>query len=573
MNADRLLTHYHRIADAPDAITRLRRFILDLAVRGKLVPQDPKDEPASELLKRIAAEKARLVKAGDIRKGNPLLPISADELPFELPSGWAWARLGGLIHLVSGQHLQPPEYSDDPKAGLPYITGPSDFGDDGLQISRFALVRKAVAKKGQLLLTVKGSGVGKTTTCDIPEVAISRQLMALTAIEWNARFLVLITHRLAEKLQEEARSLIPGISREDVEEFVFPLPPLAEQRRIVAKVDELMALCDRLESARAERETTRDRLAAASLTRLNTPDPDTFHDDARFALNALPAITKRPDQIKQLRQTILNLAVRGKLVPQDSRDEPAARLLKRIGSGWSEDAYKMRLYDESATNDSDGEPCRVSTGWEWALVEHCFNVSGGIQKTPARTPKGNAFPYLGVGNVYRGRLELANVKQFELVEGELERLRLHPGDILVVEGNGSPNEIGRCAVWNGEIENCVHQNHLIRCRPRLLDLTQYTALYLNSPDGMAEMKRLAITSAGLFSLSVGKIRKIPLPLPPLSEQRRIVAKVDELMALCDRMEASLATGDDTRRRLLDALLAEALTYQDSERESSHLGQN
>lgn len=201
MNADRLLAHYEKVADAPEAIARLRHFILDLAVRGKLLPQGAGDEPASELLKRIAEEKARLVKAGEIRRETPLPSISAEELPFDLPRGWAWTRLGNLIHLVSGQHLQPPEYSEDPKVGLPYITGPSDFGAEGLQIRRFALVRKAVAKKGQLLLTVKGSGVGKTTTCNIPEVAISRQLMALTAIEWDGRFLLLVTHRLAERLK------------------------------------------------------------------------------------------------------------------------------------------------------------------------------------------------------------------------------------------------------------------------------------------------------------------------------------------------------------------------------------
>src|SRR5713226_6194317 len=113
MNAECLLSAYERIADAPDAIARLRRFILDLAVRGKLVPQDPNDEPASELLKRIAAEKARLVKAGEIRTDKPLPRISQDEQPFDLPFGWVWTRLGDLIHLVSGQHLQPPEYSED----------------------------------------------------------------------------------------------------------------------------------------------------------------------------------------------------------------------------------------------------------------------------------------------------------------------------------------------------------------------------------------------------------------------------------------------------------------------------
>ena len=119
MNVERLLAVYEQISEAPDAVARLRRFVLHLAVRGKLVEQDARDESASKLLKRIEADKARLVKAGKIRKPKPLAEISSDELPFDLPSGWAWARLGTLIDLVSGQHLQPPEYSEDHTKGLP----------------------------------------------------------------------------------------------------------------------------------------------------------------------------------------------------------------------------------------------------------------------------------------------------------------------------------------------------------------------------------------------------------------------------------------------------------------------
>ena len=191
-----------------------------------------------------------------------------------------------------------------------------------------------------------------------------------------------------------------------------------------------MALCDRLEAARAEREATRDRLTAASLARLNAPDPDpaTFATHARFALDNLPALTTRPDQIKQLRQTILNLAVRGKLVPQDPTDEPASELLRRIAGGWTPELRANKMLEIFP------EP---SIGWDWALIDHCFQVTGGIQKTPARAPRGNAFPYLGVGNVYRNRLKLTDIKQFELVAGELERYCLKPNDIMVVEGNGS----------------------------------------------------------------------------------------------------------------------------------------
>lgn len=221
MNPAQLLTHFDRISEAPDAIPRLRRFILDLAVRGKLVEQDPRDEPASELLKRIQDERARLVLKGWIRKQDLQDEIAPQDIPFPLPECWAWARLGDVIHLVSGQHLRPGEYSDQPQSGLPYITGPADFGQNGLVITRYAAARKAVAKKGQTLLTVKGAGVGKTAICDLPEVAICRQLMVMTAIEWSQPYLLLITHRLAAVLKESARSLIPGISREDVDQFVI----------------------------------------------------------------------------------------------------------------------------------------------------------------------------------------------------------------------------------------------------------------------------------------------------------------------------------------------------------------
>ncbi len=265
MNPAQLLAHFDRVAEAPDAVPRLRRFILDLAVRGKLVEQDPEDEPASDLLKRVHAEKERLIKSGKIRGHQPQRKTEANEVPFALPKLWVWARLGDVIHLVSGQHLQPGEYSDQSQSSLPYVTGPADFGENGLMITRYAIVRKAVAMQGQILLTVKGAGVGKTAVCNLPEVAISRQLMAMAAIQWSQRFLLLTAHRLATALKDSARSLIPGISREDVDQFIFGLPPLAEQHRIVAKVDELMALCDALEAELMNIVTLRRQVLEATL--------------------------------------------------------------------------------------------------------------------------------------------------------------------------------------------------------------------------------------------------------------------------------------------------------------------
>jgi type I restriction enzyme S subunit len=354
----------------------------------------------------------------------------------------------------------------------------------------------------------------------------------------------------------------------------LPIPPLAEQRRIVAKADELMALCDQLEAAKTEREQSRDRLVSASLHRLNSPagtteadapdlparQADAFRDHACFVFNHLPRLITRPEHIKQLRQTILNLAVCGRLVPQDSNDEPAVELLKRvIQSTLQSSAQSRKGAKLQPLNDENSEtPFQIPSSWLWLRIGTLFEVAGGIQKTPLRVPNSNAFPYLGVGNVYRGRLDLTTVKEFELQDGELERWHLEVGDLLIIEGNGSLSEIGRCAIWNGEIESCVHQNHVIRCRPFDLQVSPFVLQFLNSPAGTAIMQRLAITTSGLYSLSVGKIRQIEVPLPPLAEQRRIVARVDELMALCDQLEAQLTSTEADSRRLLEAVLHEAL---------------
>ncbi|MGR9188802.1 restriction endonuclease subunit S [Rhizobium leguminosarum] len=558
MNAESLLVHYEKIADAPDAIARLRSFILDLAVLGKLVAQDTNDEPASELLKQIEREKVRLAKAGSISKPKQLLPSARDVVPFDVPVGWCYTRLGNIISLLSGQHLQPLEYSEVPSSGVPYITGPSDFTENGLNISRYALVRKAIAKRGQLLLTVKGSGVGKTTICDLPEVAISRQLMSLTPIMWNLGFLSIVTHRLAVALREQARSLIPGIAREDVENFTALLPPLAEQGRIVVKVDELMALCDQLETARTAQEATRDRLAAASLARLNSPDPETFADDAHFALDALPALTARPDQIKQLRQTILNLAVRGKLVPQDPKDEPAEELLKRIAEGKTAKS-RVKRQDALPPIDLDQAPFDLPAGWAWGRFPELGTFGRGKSKhrprnDPALFVNGNHL-VIQTGDVARskGLIQTYTSKYNDF--GLAQSLKWPKGTMCItIAANIADSGIL-------SFDACFPDSVVGFVPAVLFQNARYFEYFVRT--AKANLLEFAPATAQK-NINLDILNQVLIPLPPLGEQHRIVAKVDELMALCDQLEATLTITGDTRRQLLNALLAEALTPANDE---------
>lgn len=246
-NAKRIFNNFNMLYDNPGNVSELRKAILQLAVQGRLVPQDSRDEPASVLLEKIGAEKERLVKEGKIKKGKPLLPIGFDEVPYELPVGWVWARLGDCISLISGQHLKPLEYNSD-RVGIPYLTGPAEFGEKTPSPTRWTILRKAVAVEGDILLTVKGSGVGKINYIENGEIAISRQLMAIRSILLRNMYVRIYLRSKETSLQDKKTGIaIPGIGRDDVNNLLVPVPPFAEQERVVAKVDDLMRLCDELE--------------------------------------------------------------------------------------------------------------------------------------------------------------------------------------------------------------------------------------------------------------------------------------------------------------------------------------
>lgn len=168
--------------------------------------------------------------------------------------------------------------------------------------------------------------------------------------------------------------------------------------------------------------------------------------------------------------------------------------------------------------------------WETRELAECFEIVSGIQKTPARSPKDNPVPYLTVANVYRGRIDLSDIRYFEVTSKEIEKLKLQDKDILIVEGNGSGNEIGRCAIWHNELPLCIHQNHIIRMRRKTADiLPEYALHYLNSEAGKSIIRERSKTTAGLFNLSAGKIKTIPLPMASLDEQSEIIYLIDSLL--------------------------------------------
>jgi type I restriction enzyme, S subunit len=558
MNAERLLAHFEQIADAPDAIARLRRFILDLAGRGKLVPQDANDEPASELLKRIAKERARLVRAGEVRKSE-VDPVIEESAPFSVPSKWTWTRLGSIADWGSGS-TPPRGNSDFYGGGIPWLKSGELNDNRALAGSEETVTQLAIDKgsfrlnkPGDVLLAMYGATIGKVAI--LAARAVTNQAVCgctpFAGVFNQFLFLFLLSQREQFHLASEGGAQ-PNISKVKIVWTPFPLPPFAEQHRIVAKVDELMGLCERLQAARAGREARRDRLTAASLARLDAPDPETFQADARFALHALPALTTRPDQIKQLRQTILNLAVHGKLVPQDPNDEPTRELLGRFAARKAK-GRKGRDWSQG-TSSQRSPPFEPPSGWSWTTIdETAQRVTVGYVGPMRDQYVENGVPFLRSqnvrANIFReeGLIHISPAFHQKIIKSALV-----PGDVVVVRSGN----VGTACVIPSTVKEANCSDLVVVQKPECV-LPEFLCFYLNSL--AAAHIEAGSVGVALTHFNTKSVATMPLPLPPLAEQQRIVAKVDALLALCDGLEASLAATANSRCRLLDALLVEALT--------------
>jgi type I restriction enzyme S subunit len=352
---------------------------------------------------------------------------------------------------------------------------------------------------------------------------------------------------LQESVRRDARLSMKGaagqlrVPPEFIERLVIPIPPPVEQLRIVAEI---------------EKQITRLDAAVAALKRVQT-------------------------NLKRYRGAILKDACEGRLVPTEAEVarrehlpyEPASILLERMlverRSRWETSQLAKLRTSSVAPSDAwrakypNPEVPEIETlpplpeGWTWTTLSQLSEIQGGIQKQPSRKPAQNSYPFLRVANVLRGRLDLSEIHQIELFKGELEKLRLAAGDLLIVEGNGSPSEIGRMAIWRGEIENCVHQNHIIRSRLLGGMLPAYVAAYWNSRLGASSVLKVASSTSGLYTLSVSKVGRIPIPLPPLAEQERIIAEIERCLSVNDELDSQLEANVKRAERLRQSVFKSA----------------
>jgi type I restriction enzyme S subunit len=561
------------LAGAPNGIKKLRELILELAVRGKLVPQDPNDEPASELLKRIAEEKARLVAEGKIKKQKPPTEINEEEKPFNVPTDWEWVRLDSLLEKIGAGSTPLGGKQAYVSDGVKFLRS-QNVWNEGLRLNDVAFIPEETHQKmsgthvkaGDMLFNITGASIGRCAAVpsDFDTGNVSQHVTIIRPVSNDTQpFLHVVL--VSQLVQRTVMDVQVGVSREGLSigklsQFLIPFPPEAEQHRIVYKVDELMALCDRLEAQQADAESAHAQLVQALLDSLTqAADGEDFAASwQRLAEHFHNLFTTEPS-IDALKQALLQLAVMGKLVPQDASDAPASEQLKRVELEKQATFNGRNRVEKLRPADADDEkPFTLPSQWVWArLGELAVNgPSNGFSPKPASVET----PYrcLTLSATTRG---VFNNQCFKFVDIDTDTARkyfLKNGDLLIQRAN-SIDYVGVSAIYDGADDQFIFPDLIMRIKiSECLD-KYFIHCYLSSVAGRAYFRAHATgTQGNMPKINQGTVVNAPVPIPPLAEQHRIVAKVDQLMALCDQLKTRLTQARHFNEQLASALVEQAV---------------
>ncbi|AKG33125.1 restriction endonuclease subunit S [Salmonella enterica subsp. enterica serovar Lubbock] len=547
-------------------IKKLRELILELAVRGKLVPQDPNDEPASELLKHIAAEKAELVKQGKIKKPKPLPEISEEEKPFELPAGWEWIKISEIGH-DWGQKTPDEDFT--------YIDVGSINKEYGIIEEPSILSAKDAPSRARKIVQ-KGTVIYSTVrpyllNIAIIESAFSPEPIASTAFAiihpytaMNANFIYYyLRSPVFINYVESCQTGVayPAINDKQFFSGIIAVPPSSEQARITKKIKELMSLCDQLEQHSLTSLDAHQQLVETLLTTLtDSQNADELTENwARISEHFDTLFTTEPS-IEALKQTILQLAVMGKLVPQDPNDEPASELLKRIAQEKAQLVKDGKIKKQKPLPPiSDKEkPFEVPEGWEWCkfgLISEFINGDRGSNYPNKNEYVVHGIPWINTGHIEKnGTLSITDMNFItEKKFNELRSGKIQSGDLVYCLRGAT---FGKTAFVK-PYESGAIASSLMIIRPFIREMGEYIYNYLISPFGRSQIFRFDNGSAQP-NLSANSVMLYAFACPPLQEQFRIHKKITELFHICDNLKLQTQSAQQTQLHLADALTDAAI---------------
>jgi len=477
----------------------LRQKILDLAIHGKLVPQDPNDEPASVLLERIKAEKERLIKEGKIKRSKKSAKTSDtphyENVPFEVPESWVWTTIEEICSKIgSGSTPRGSNYSAN---GIPFFRSQNVY-NDRLVYDDIKYISEEVHQKmkgtevlaNDLLLNITGGSLGRCAVvpADFNCGNVSQHVCIMRSVLVEPEYFhVLVLSSYFAKSMKITGSGREGLPKYNLEQMGFPLPPLTEQQRIVAEIEHWFALIDQIEQGKADLQTI----------------------------------------IKQTKSKILDLAIHGKLVPQDPNDEPAIELLKRINPDF--------------TPCDNGHYTQLPDGWcVVTLKDLCENING--------LWKGKKEPFVNVGVIRNAnftkdfKLDYSNIEYIDVEQRTFAKRHLENGDLIVEKSGGSDNNpVGRTILYEGKSGVFSFSNFTMVLRTRNNDivLSKFLYYYILAKYQKGDMRLMQTQTTGLRNLILDKFLSMPIHLPPLSEQKRIIDRIETIFTSLDMIMGSL----------------------------------
>ncbi len=543
-------------------IKKLRELILELAVRGKLVPQDPNDEPASMLLEKIAKEKARLIKEGKIKKQESLPEIDEGKERFEVPDSWEWARVGQIAQHNSGKTLDSVRNAGPLRE---YITTSNlywgYFNLDELKqmpISDEELDR-CTAKKGDLLIC-EGGEAGRAAVWEFAHNVCFQnhihRVRLFCNIDPSYVYRVFLKMSYTGEIDSYRKGVgISNMSGKTLAAIPIPLPPLVEQHRIVAKVDELMALCDQLERQQDESTAAHQTLVQ---TLLNILTDAADQEEAAEAWNLLcehfDTLFTTEYSTDQLKQTILQLAVMGKLVPQDPNDEPASVLLEKIAKEKTRliKEGKIKKQDPLPEITDDEKPFELPDGWGWARFPEIGQFGRGRSKHRPRNDPSlyshGKYPMVQTGDVARANGVVETYTALYNDRG-VSQSRMWPKGtmcITIAANIADSSILGFDACFPDSVVGLIPS-------PEFNDAKYFEYFMRTAKERLADFA----PSTAQKNINLGILETVYIPLPPADEIKRIVAKIDELMALCDTLKSRISDSQTTQVHLADAIVEQA----------------
>ena len=546
-------------------VQKLKELVLDLAISGKLTSRNTEDNKKNSIIEDIDKEIKSLNKKGFLKKQKLLSSVNEDEKLFELPKNWEWIRLGNTGNIFNGnsinKNLKEDKYTNN--KGRPFIaTKDVGYGfsklnyENGVTIP-FNEEKFKIAHKNAVLICSEGGSAGKKMGITEHDICFGNKLFANETFSViNPKYILCVYQSkiFYDLFSDRIKGIIGGISRNEFLKIPIPIPPIKEQDKIVNKVNELMLICDKLEQQHLNCEQVQKKLTSILLKNLcDTDNHENFKKNWQVFIKYFDNLFVNEENIDEIKKTILQLAISGKIVKQDPKEAPAADIIKKIELEKSK--INLKKNEKSTFFKDDIKKFPLPNGWEFVSISDLtLLITDGTHFTPNYVKQG--IPFISIKDIDGENISFEDCKYISEKEHKKLNERCNPevGDILICR----IGTLGRATIVKTKIPFSLFVSVGLLKLPKSIDLTNYLHMALSSPLLHSQFDKIKAGGIHTNKLNLGDIPKLYIPLPPIKEQERIMNKLNELITLCDQIKFKIHESNIKKKLIAEALVSQVL---------------